>query len=310
MVPPKQFIMKYVSFILLFVIATSLAAEQNPALQKLIVDRLQNCNCSMVMINAKDDHILATFNADPILKESHPPGSLMKVFTLIAYSQTHRSFPKFSCPPTLARDPQGCWDRNGHGQVDAQKALAFSCNIYFRQLAEQTSPEVFERVLRGFGILTDDDQLTDQQLLRKLMVGTTMDVKVSPERLLNAYSSLFNHRSHFSISLEVETLIRNGMAEGCQHGTSTEASVQAGVPLLGKTGTSLLIQNGHIDPSRTQGWWIGLYPIDDPEIAIMTFVRNGRGASDAAPAGGKALSAWLKYNGKSADAGSRIQDAR
>lgn len=308
MAPPKQCIMKYVNFIAFLFIAVSISAQDNSVLQKLLGDRLGNCKCSVVMINAKDDHILASLNSDPILKENYPPGSLMKVFTLIAYSQTHRTFPKFSCPPTLARDPQGCWDRNGHGQVDAQKALAYSCNVYFRQLAEQTSPEVFERVLKEFGILTED--LNDQELLRKLMVGITMDVKVCPERLLHAYSFLFNNAKRSLVSAEVRTLIRNGMAEGARHGTSTEASIQAGVPLLGKTGTSLLLQNDQIDYSRTQGWWIGLYPVDDPQVAIMTFVRNGRGATDAAPVGGKALSAWLEFAGKKTDAGSKIQDSR
>jgi cell division protein FtsI/penicillin-binding protein 2 len=302
--------MKYVSVVLILFITTIVTAEENPALQKLIGERLGNCHCSVVMMDSKDDHILASLNSDPILKESYPPGSLMKVFTLIAYSQTHRTFPKFSCPPTLARDPQGCWDRNGHGGVDAQKAVAFSCNVYFRQLAERTSPEVFERVLKQFAIFSDADQFNDQQLLRKLMVGTTMEVKVSPKQLLHAYSSLFNNAKPSLVSAEVRSLIRNGMAESGRHGTSTQASIQAAVPLLGKTGTSLLIQNDQIDYSRTQGWWIGLYPVDDPEIAIMTFVRNGRGATDAAPAGGKALSAWLEFAGKMTDAGSKIQDSR
>jgi stage II sporulation protein D len=310
MAQPKQCIMKYASFVLILFITTIVTAEENPVLQKLLADRLGNCNCSVVVENSKDDHILATFNSDPILKESHPPGSLMKIFTLIAYSQTHRTFPKFSCPPSLARDPKGCWDRNGHGQVDAQKALAYSCNVYFRQLSEQTSPEVFQHVLIQFGILTDGEQLNDQQLLRKLMVGTTMEVKVSPQRILHAYTSFFNNATHFSVSTEVRSLVRNGMAEGARHGTSSEASLQAGVPLLGKTGTSLLMQNGQIDYSRTQGWWIGLYPVDDPEVAIMTFVRNGRGATDAAPMGGKALSAWLEYSGKITDARYRMQDSR
>jgi stage II sporulation protein D len=310
MAQPKQCIMKYASFVLILFITTIVTAEENPVLQKLLADRLGNCNCSVVVENSKDDHILATCNSDPILKESHPPGSLMKIFTLIAYSQTHRTFPKFSCPPSLARDPKGCWDRNGHGQVDAQKALAYSCNVYFRQLSEQTSPEVFQHVLIQFGILTDGEQLNDQQLLRKLMVGTTMEVKVSPQRILHAYTSFFNNATHFSVSTEVRSLVRNGMAEGARHGTSSEASLQAGVPLLGKTGTSLLMQNGQIDYSRTQGWWIGLYPVDDPEVAIMTFVRNGRGATDAAPMGGKALSAWLEYSGKITDARYRMQDSR
>ncbi|HSE39458.1 MAG TPA: penicillin-binding transpeptidase domain-containing protein, partial [Acidobacteriota bacterium] len=95
-------------------------------------------------------------------------------------------------------------------------------------------------------------------------------------------------------STELRTLIQNGLLESAIHGTSSLARNAAGVEMLGKTGTSLMVVNGKTDYTRTQGWWIGLYPADDPEVAIMTFVRNGRGASDAAPNGGRALATWLK----------------
>ncbi len=319
--------MKYVESILRFLLASlfivaPVAAEEMPALRNLVEKRLRNCNCSAVLVKTDDGKILASLNADPILKESHPPGSLMKVFTLIAYAQTHSAFPEFQCPPSLARDPQGCWDRNGHGTVNAQKALAVSCNVYFRQLAAQTSPEVFERVAREFGILEQCEDWKDQQTIRNLMTGTTLDWSVPPIRLLRAYCSFFHGVSLwsmpgsnpeaqiFALPPELRNLIRNGLREGSYHGTSTEARLQAGVPMLGKTGTSLILVNGRVDYSHTQGWWIGLYPEDDPEVAIMTFVRNGRGATDAAPNGGRALAAWLEYTKRLQDPRYTIQDAR
>ncbi len=303
--------MKYANqFLIVFMIIfflTPLSAQENPALQKLLEKRLQNCNCSAVMIDPNHGTLLASLNSNPILKEKHPPGSLMKIFTLIAYAQNHEGkFPEFHCPPSAARDSMGCWDRNGHGTVDAQKAVAFSCNVYFRQLAAQTSTETFIDVLREFGISEQSEGLNNPQLIRKAMTGTTMEWKVSPLRLLRAYSSIFNggtlwkladatqSRKSYVPPVEIRTLIQKGLLEGSMYGTSSLARSASGVEMLGKTGTSLMIVNGKTDYSRTQGWWIGLYPADDPDIAIMTFVQNGRGASDAAPNGGRALAAWLE----------------
>ncbi len=284
----------------------TLVAQQNPALQKQLEKRLQNCNCSVIMIDPDNGSVLASVNAEPILQEKHPPGSLMKIFTLMTYGETHGSkFPEVQCPRSLATDPHGCWDHNGHGTVNAQKALAFSCNVYFRQLAAQTSTETFAGVLQQFGITEASDKFDDPRILRNVMTGTTMDFRISPLRMLRAYCALFNGgtlwkfgnsmriQKAYMPSTEIRTLIQKGLLEGSRHGTSTLAKNTAGVEMLGKTGTSLMLVNGKTDYSRTQGWWIGLYPADDPEIAIMTFARNGRGATDAAPNGGRALSAWL-----------------
>jgi cell division protein FtsI/penicillin-binding protein 2 len=285
--------------ILVFLLSVSSLSAENPALQNQLAERLQNCNCAAVMVNPGSGEILAAVNADPILKEKHPPGSLMKIFTLMAYAQTHGSkFPEFQCPRSLAKDPLGCWDRNGHGIVNAQKAVAFSCNVYFRQLAAQTSDEAFMDVIKQFGIIDRSYEWDDPQSLRKVMTGTTMNWRITPMRMLRAYSSLFNGgnlwgEKSYVPSPEIRTLIHNGLLEGAVHGTSSLAKNEAGVEMLGKTGTSLLLVNGKTDYSRTQGWWIGLYPANDPKVAVMTFVRNGRGASDAAPKGGRALSAWL-----------------
>jgi cell division protein FtsI/penicillin-binding protein 2 len=290
--------MKLIS-ILVFLLSVSSLSAENATLQNQLTKRLQNCNCSAVMVDPGSGEILAAVNADPILKEKHPPGSLMKIFTLMAYAQTHGGkFPEFQCPRSLARDPLGCWDRNGHGTVNAQKAVAFSCNVYFRQLSAQTSDEAFIDVIKQFGIIDRSDESADSQILRKVMTGTTMDWRVPPMWMLRAYSSLFNGgnlwgEKSYVPSQEIRKLIRNGLLEGAMHGTSMLAKNEAGVEMLGKTGTSFLLVNGKTDYSHTQGWWIGLYPATDPKIAVMTFVRNGRGASDAAPNGGRALSAWL-----------------
>lgn len=289
-------------WLFLFLMTTQVDAK-NLYLQRTLQEKFACDTKSLVIVDVKSGEVIASVNSDPILREKHPPGSLIKVFTALAYAGEYgNTFPQFRCPATSPRDPEGCWDRNGHGDVGLEKALALSCNVYFRQLAKRLSISAFSDVLKDFDLLDsrNDGPATSEPTFRKLMVGTTNDWTTSPILLLRGYCALYNGghlwKGHDVKLPEPAVLqrIRNGMRAGGEIGTSLPARQQSGVSLLGKTGTSLLMNGNHIDWNHTQGWWVGLYPVDHPEIAILTFVRDGRGSSDAAPLGGRALAEYMK----------------
>jgi stage II sporulation protein D len=261
--------------------------------------------------DALSGEILGSVHSGLILKEKHPPGSLMKVFTLIAYTSEHGiNTPVYYCSPTLSTDPKGCWDRNGHLKTDAERALGYSCNVYFRQLAQHTSPEVFARTMHEFGLIQSEQEVLSlpEPAIRKLMVGSTIDWQVQPALMLRAYSALMNggwmwpsfgeKGRRAAVAAQILTKIKRGLQISAREGTSLEASRISKVELLGKTGTTLLMVNGKADYNRTQGYWIGMYPVENPKIAVLTFVRQGRGATDAAPLGGKVLSYYLDAAGR------------
>src|SRR5262249_13463395 len=135
-----------------------------------------------------------------------------------------------------------------------------------------------------------------EDTLRKLMVGTTNDWTVSPTDLLRAYRLLYTESN---LPQPLFETLKKGMLESGEQGTSLQARTIAGVSLLVKTGTSYQYVDGNSNWRHTQGWWIGLYPVDHPEIAILTFAPVGRGATDAAPLGGKALQLYLQVTHRS-----------
>lgn len=292
---------------LIGLIATCADAE-NIALQKALAGKFGGSGNSIAIVDVQTGSRIAAVNPDAIYLRKNPPGSLIKIFTVMAYAADHgTTFPQFHCPPTSARDPEGCWDRNGHGIVGLEKAIGFSCNVYFRQLAKRTSTAAFSDVLQHFGVISSRDEVFSlpEPTQRKLMVGNTLEWSTMPILILRAYCALYNGGRLWpqeggeprEVVLPPAALlerIRSGMRSGGETGTSLMARRESGVSLLGKTGTSLQSTGENVNWNHTQGWWLGLYPVDHPAIAILTFVREGRGATDAAPLGGRALAEYLK----------------
>jgi cell division protein FtsI/penicillin-binding protein 2 len=303
----------YAFFSVLFILASSgLLSAEIPEIQAELQKTFESQPGAILIVDPASGLIVASVRSESFFEQKYSPGSLIKIFTLLAFRSEHgKNFPVFHCPPTLANDPLGCWDRNGHGKLDAQTAIALSCNVYFRQLAEQIQPESFIRILKEFELIHKREDLPSA-CLQDVMIGKTQEWKLYPALLLRAYSALYNRGNLWPLrkgsvsaatnSIYVEQdliqLIREGMYRSARNGTSVQAASQAGVRLLGKTGTSLAFEEGKTNWSRTQGWWIGFYPEDQPEIAIMTFAPDGRGATEAAPLGGRVLKRYLELTGK------------
>ena len=255
-------------------------------------------------------------------------GSLVKPFVLLAYLNEHCS-DLTSHPPEVLPCPKGydpadpqtsrgvslelrpcvgratphcpveCWYKPGHGKLEMSRALAVSCNQYFYQLAKQTSPGAFVRILTAQGLSPNSDPASAAPLLPETMMGLDSNLKLVPLQVLKAYGALISeHPSTGSAATPAfaHTILINGLRLGALEGTSGLAQ-QALPPhhdLLGKTGTSPALMGGRYLKSRTDGWFLGFYPAAQPVLAVMVYYPGGLGARDAAPLGGQAIRMYLE----------------
>ncbi len=75
---------------------------------------------------------------DRATQATYPPGSTYKMVAAIAALNEDIVTPKWSvfCPGyyRIGRRTVRCWNADGHGEVNVQSAIKYSCNVYFYQL--------------------------------------------------------------------------------------------------------------------------------------------------------------------------------
>mgnify|MGYP003387658954 FL=1 len=98
---------------------------------------------------------------NPLLNRSiaglYPAGSKLKLITVINLIEKNLVDPSDSLMCTGVYIPPGstnefrCWNENGHGLVDLNKAIAQSCNIYFYETVQLISLEDWTGTAKKFG---------------------------------------------------------------------------------------------------------------------------------------------------------------
>jgi cell division protein FtsI/penicillin-binding protein 2 len=197
-------------------------------------------------------------------------GSLLKPFAAIAYAEAHRfAFPQHTC-----RGGGECWYPRGHGKVGFVRALAFSCNSYFRQLAADVSAAQVNAAARRFGLNGPAAGANPEAL-----IGMNGAWRESPRALLLAYAELLGRRSQPAIRDIVE-----GMSAAARDGTASALAHEAPrLALLAKTGTAPCT---HLPHAPGDGFVIVAWPADAPHYLLLVR-RHGTPGSQAAIVAGR-----------------------
>jgi cell division protein FtsI/penicillin-binding protein 2 len=226
-----------------------------------------------------------------------PLGSLIKPFTLylaLARGEVNEDT-VFQCSPSSIEAPEStrCWYTPGHGRISAARALAYSCNNYFRRVAARLDYQRFIAFLDSFGF--DIQNLTDIRSpleRRMIMTGISNRLRETPINICLQLTALLRYGSllkldndgSLAVSRVIELhekytgIIKRGMSLSRISGTSSsETGGGFGLSIWSKTGTAGIDTNDGEGLRTRYGFFYALIKSGDEEAAIIIVLPGGTG---------------------------------
>lgn len=191
-------------------------------------------------------------------------GSLQKPFVAKAWALAHtgEASPRFRCDPD-----SGCWLPAGHGELGLTRALAVSCNTYFRHLALATPMAELDRSLRTAGFTRGPASAEEAIGLP----GEHGPLRIRPSALLAAYARLT--RSSWPVGEPIRAEVLAGLREAALDGTAKAIDHRG---YWAKTGT---VPASDGNPLHTCGLALA---VDDAGWSILARLEPGTGREAAA----------------------------
>jgi cell division protein FtsI/penicillin-binding protein 2 len=211
---------------------------------------------------------IAVWRPDLAKTLASAPGSAVKPFTLRALLPL-RPVP-VACRGGTRVDGRElrCTHLVSPAPLDAEEALAVSCNAWFAESALLLRPDQLANSLRWGG--ADVRAVSTREELQMQALGMQR-VLFTPHAMAAGFRKL---------ALEGNPAIRAGLERAVSEGTARAAS-PGGLPVAGKTGTT-----------REGCWFAGWAPSGSARIVVAVYLQTGRGALDAAPVAGEVFAAW------------------
>jgi penicillin-binding protein 2 len=235
---------------------------------RVLGDRLRSVGASAILLDWQTGKILAT-EGD---QNTATPGSLLKPF-LLSYGLQHHiaeGNTRVYCRRTLriAGHSLVCTHPADRPLLDAENALALSCNTWFASLARRMTAGDLEEVLRRAHLPHATTRFDDADTRILTALGLE-NVSATPMQMATAYRTLLLHESHTNA-------VWNGLRGSVTYGMANNARVD-GIEILGKTGTAS-------NPNEwwTHGWFAGAIP---NRFVLVVYVPHGDGGTAATLAG-------------------------
>ena len=250
------------------------------------------------------DNLTELFDYSKIkgITDLYEPGSTFKILTLAAaLEEGLTNFnERFYCPGYNMVDGVKikCWKSLGHGSQTLVEGFANSCNCVFMNLALRLGVERFYKYAKLFGIgeatgvdLSGEAKgiLMPQKYVKNVdlaRMGFGHAITVSPLQLLNSVSGIVNGGKlctptiqkvdspnvrreiiSYETSQKMNFLLEKATNK---HG---DCSFVEGYNVGGKTGTAQKYdESGKIAQGKYLSSFIGVYPANNPDYAILVFV--------------------------------------
>ena len=253
----------------------------------------------------------------------YPPGSVFKLITAMAALETKSIRPDtgFVCLGKLniGRGEFSCWNKDGHGYVDLEKAIAWSCNVYFYHAGLLTGAEKITEYANMFGLgkktgielfgessgFVPSKEWKRQEKKQTWYPGDTAnfsigqgDLMVTPLQIAAVVASIANGgflvRPHV-LKPAGGSALTNLNTEELKVAKENIESIRRGMRKVieDPDGTGNRAANNIVSISaktgtaqvgldiRPHGWFVGFAPSVNPKICFVVFLENGGSGGDA-----------------------------
>jgi len=242
----------------------------------------------IVVLDVATGKLLAAAHLQEAVRTLAAPGSTLKPLALYGLVAAGRWDPsrRIGCTRKLRIGGRSlACSHPASDPMDAEQALAWSCNSYFAAVGAGLGPGELRRLLAPTGLLGQTGLAADEAVAEfreprgadenALALLGVEGGRVTPLELAAAYRWL---------ALQLEThpgsaaaqVVQAGLDDSAEFGIAASAGA-GGVPVAGKTGTANL---GAGTPSH--GWFAGLAPAEKPQVVVVVYLPTGHGANAAA----------------------------
>ncbi|MGN0298365.1 MAG: peptidoglycan D,D-transpeptidase FtsI family protein [Lachnospiraceae bacterium] len=252
----------------------------------------------------------------------YPPGSTFKVLTLLEFIRENPdTYADYLYECTGAETTEGysliCMHNAVHGVINATQALQVSCNGFFSHIAKSFDRTSWLNTVNQFcfnqsvsfdiGLAKSAFSVTEEDSEALVMMKSIGQENVRETPLMgamimaaignngvmmkpylvdcieNANGTVVTQYSSEEQSVVMtaeETTILKTYLQAVVDGGSASAAHSDIISIGGKTGSAQYTSNGE----DTHGWFTGIAPVEDTEIAISIILETGAtGGTDAAP---------------------------
>jgi len=258
-----------------------------------------------------------------VIKGQYPPGSIFKIITEISALETGaiEEYDRIECTGEMEVSNRTfhCWKEEGHGWLDINLALPFSCNIFFGVCGMRVGVKKMLEYARdfGFGEKTGIDLPGEKKGYLptryetdplNLAIGQG-PILTTPIQLLSLISTVANGGNIWKpfvikkivspdgkiikeispvikktvyISSETLDILKRGLRNVVLFGTGHLANIE-GIEISGKTGTAQ--RAGGESELPTYGAFACYAPSNNPKIAMVVFLDKASSAEAALIAG-------------------------
>jgi cell division protein FtsI/penicillin-binding protein 2 len=263
------------------------SATADLRLQHAVELAMQGHAGAAVVLEVTSGKILAARNLEIAAGDLVRPGSTLKPFVLMELLETGKldARQRLLCkrPLRIGGVRMDCSHTTDVAELDADDAIAYSCNSYVAEVALRLDEGELLGAWRKAGLdsvtrLANSesagriDRPANQAQLQLMALGER-GIEVTPLELLEAYRKLAAGKRAGTIS--ASGAVFDGLEHAVAYGTAHAAFVDD-MKVVGKTGTAAAANN-----PATHGLFVGYAPADRPEIAVVVYLKQGRGADAA-----------------------------